>query len=1036
MPTRPIPARGIERVRTFLYGAVAWQYESGRYRAAALPRQPMPAGVVDPVASATVRLERRLALAVAPGGTVADRCAGRVLESALFLSLLRARRSHPDVQQELTVYLDRQRAHADPLDALLIDACLRPHTLPADAADAARPLTVGSDAGVGGRGRLKRSMLHAVLHVLGGLRLSKQDSPAAAPTGAQSTYTSVHVLAVRILHSEATGKPHTVSTGERFHLADLLDDAAGRLLWEASATTHLLGLHALQTSRAGHPLIEQAVTGLLHTLDARGAVPFLDSQDVWLSAVAGLAFLDRPALRPYTARMGEFVAARQAGDGGWPFAGGVRQTDVDTAARCMEFLHALDAHRYRPHLQRGAAYLAATASPDGGFPTWLEGDDPDLDMTAGAVIALAPHGVQHAPLVAAATGFVLDAQHPDGSWTPSWTLSESSVILRAVDALNAARPLPGIDHGRITAAIARAVARLTATQQPDGGWGRTPDHDSDALSTAQALNVIARYGPPHAAAAATAYLLTRQDEAGCFPAPPDQVGPRPLPFDFPVLADLHALAALRHSRLPVPAARRTPRRTAANPTSWSALESSIRGVLLRPEQAAYEQARLLVNQRFDTIRPQAIAYPADTGDVVECVNFARASRIPLALRSGGHSYAGYSTGTGLVLDVGSLNTCAVGGGRALFGSGVKGLQAHLALATAGAGLPLGRCPTIGLAGVTLGGGLSAFTRAWGLACDHLSAIEIVTADGRIRRVHPDAASPDADLFWALCGGGGGNFGVVTSLEFTTEDIRDLGFTRFMVTWPATAAATVIQGWTAWNADPSTPRTVTCAFEQLSDFGMPGVPSVTGTFIGAPDDLHPVLDRLIAAVGRPETDRVTIPCDYPRAASEADRWGGGTWGPRVAFAAKSHIVRHPLSLASATDMAAALDQLHHFSGITGAGGLLIDALGGAVDDRPAHATAFPHRSAVGVVQYHSYWHQHTDPAHVERRLTWLRDVHTTMQPHLGTGGYTNGMDPELTDWPAAYHGANYPRMQRIKATYDPDQLFTFPQAVTPATTPPP
>ncbi|MEU6718400.1 FAD-binding protein [Nonomuraea sp. NPDC046802] len=415
------------------------------------------------------------------------------------------------------------------------------------------------------------------------------------------------------------------------------------------------------------------------------------------------------------------------------------------------------------------------------------------------------------------------------------------------------------------------------------------------------------------------------------------------------------------------------------------------------------------------------------------MNLARAGRVPLALRSGGHSYAGYSTGPGLVLDVSSLNAAIVGSGRALFGAGVKGLQAHLALAAAGAGLPLGRCPTIGLAGVTLGGGLSAFTRAWGLACDHLREIEIVTADGRIRRVRPHSPSPDDDLFWALCGGGGGNFGVVTSLEFATEDIRDLSFTRFMLAWPATAVAAVIQGWTAWNADPSTPRAVCCAFEQLSDSGMPSVPTVTGTFIGAPGDLGPVLDRLAAAVGRPETHRVIVPCDYVRAASEADRWGGGTWGPRVAFAAKSHIVREPMTPASAAEMAAALERLHGFTGVGGASGLLIDALGGAVDDRPSDATAFPHRAAVGVVQYHSYWHQFTDRAHVDRRLQWLRDVHAAMQPHLGIGGYTNGMDPELTDWAVAYHGENYPRMQRVKATCDPGQLFTFRQAVTPGPT---
>ncbi|KIZ14642.1 BBE domain-containing protein [Streptomyces natalensis] len=174
----------------------------------------------------------------------------------------------------------------------------------------------------------------------------------------------------------------------------------------------------------------------------------------------------------------------------------------------------------------------------------------------------------------------------------------------------------------------------------------------------------------------------------------------------------------------------------------------------------------------------------------------------------------------------------------------------------------------------------------------------------------------------------------------------------------------------------------------------------------------------------------VPCDYTRAACEADRWGGGTWGPRVAFAAKSHFVREPIGTASAAEMATALEQLHKFTAVGGASGLLIDALGGAVSDRPPGATAFPHRTAVGVVQYHSYWHQFTDRTHIDRRLKWLRDIHATMQPRLGIGGYSNGVDRELNDWAVAYHGENYPRMQRVKAACDAEQLFTFPQAVTP------
>ncbi|WP_405691025.1 prenyltransferase/squalene oxidase repeat-containing protein [Streptomyces sp. NBC_00057] len=542
----------IDRVRTFLYGAVAWQYESRRYRAT-LPVQRAPGELAeDPVESAAVRLERRLALAVAPDGALPDRCAGRVLETTLLLALLRAHRTHPEEQRELTCWLGERRAGADPLDALLIDAVLRPQVLPADAADAAAPFADHLVSSTGGRGRLKRSMLHAVLHVLGGLGLNAEDIPPVAFAGALSTFTLANLLAVRIVYAQATDHPHAVSSSERFQLADVLEDGSGRLLWEASAATHLLALNALQSCRPGHPVVGRAVTGLLLARDSGGGMPFLDSQDVWLSAVGGLAFLSRPALRPYAVRMGTFVASWQAPDGGWPFASGIRQTDVDTAARCMEFLHALDPHRYRAHLTRGAAYLAAKAGPEGGLPTWREGDDPDLDMTAGAVLALAPHAayVRH---VTAATRFILDTQRPDGTWDRSWTLSESSVILRAVDALDAASHTSDFNPTRAAAAVARAVARLTATQKPDGSWGRTPDHASDTLSTAQAIPVLARYGPPHVTAAATAHLISRQDDTGRFPAPPDQTGPRPLPFDYPVVADLHALATLTRIQQPRPA---------------------------------------------------------------------------------------------------------------------------------------------------------------------------------------------------------------------------------------------------------------------------------------------------------------------------------------------------------------------------------------------------------------------------------------------------------------------------------------------------
>ncbi|WP_122618120.1 FAD-binding protein [Streptomyces sp. Tu 4128] len=366
----------------------------------------------------------------------------------------------------------------------------------------------------------------------------------------------------------------------------------------------------------------------------------------------------------------------------------MRQTDIDTSTRCMELLHATDPDRYRPALERADGYLTGIAGADGGFPTWVNGDAPDLDMTAGAILALAPRAAQYGQLLTRALDFVLNAQHENGTFDRSWTVSESSAILRAVDALHA---IPVADAGlaaRIAAATARSLARLTTTQHADGGWGRLPDDPSDVLSAAQAVSVLARHGDPLSVSRAVAYLLAQQEADGGFTLPPDQVGPRPLPFDYPVLTDIHSLFALSAARLP--AVNTWPGPSRASPAGWSALQASLQGVLLTPEQAAYEQARLLVNQRFDGRRPQAIAYPADVHDVVACIDFARTSRIPLALRSGGHSYAGYSTGPGLVLDTSSLNSTAVSGGQAVLGAGVKGGQAHHALAAAGAGLPLGR----------------------------------------------------------------------------------------------------------------------------------------------------------------------------------------------------------------------------------------------------------------------------------------------------------------------------------------------------------
>ncbi|WXA89726.1 terpene cyclase/mutase family protein [Pendulispora rubella] len=172
----------------------------------------------------------------------------------------------------------------------------------------------------------------------------------------------------------------------------------------------------------------------------------------------------------------------------------------------------------------------------------------------GGILALAPEARRHARLLMGAMEFVLNAQLPDGTFERSWTVSESSGILRALDALHA---IPGTALGdRIKVASTRSVARLLAMPNTDGGWGQHADRPSDVLSTAQAVPALARLGNPLAVSRAVAYLVAHQDPDGGFTSVPDQVGPRPLPFDYPVLTDIRTLTALRRaSALALPRAK-------------------------------------------------------------------------------------------------------------------------------------------------------------------------------------------------------------------------------------------------------------------------------------------------------------------------------------------------------------------------------------------------------------------------------------------------------------------------------------------------
>ncbi len=182
--------------------------------------------------------------------------------------------------------------------------------------------------------------------------------------------------------------------------------------------------------------------------------------------------------------------------------------------------------------------------------------------------------------------------------------------------------------------------------------------------------------------------------------------------------------------LPGTGARRSFARAAVDPRVRE-LRGLVSGPVLARDSAGYEEARLVYNERFDGVRPLAVVRPAGVADVQAVVRWAQRRGVAIVPRSGGHSYAGYSTGTGVVLDLSSLDAIALSGKTAVLGAGARLIDVYAALAAKGATIPAGSCASVGVGGLELGGGIGLASRKLGTTSDNLVSLRIVTADGRL-----------------------------------------------------------------------------------------------------------------------------------------------------------------------------------------------------------------------------------------------------------------------------------------------------------------
>src|SRR5579862_734510 len=241
-----------------------------------------------------------------------------------------------------------------------------------------------------------------------------------------------------------------------------------------------------------------------------------------------------------------------------------------------------------------------------------------------------------------------------------------------------------------------------------------------------------------------------------------------------------ALGAFAHLSVP-------PWSAAANSASdLDDLARSVRGRLLRESSPGYDEARRVWNLAYDR-RPLAMVRAANIDDVRRCVEFARHQTVPIAIRGGGHSFAGYGVADGaLQIDLGTLSTVTVDLDRRVASVGGGARIRDLLGATLAAGLytPMGACGSVGVAGLTLAGGDTSGRGLYGTACDNLVAAQLVTADGDVRELGPGR---NEDLYWAIRGGGG-NFGVVTRLDFRLHPVVPLHSAAFNIGWQDIAGA--------------------------------------------------------------------------------------------------------------------------------------------------------------------------------------------------------------------------------------------------------
>jgi FAD/FMN-containing dehydrogenase len=450
------------------------------------------------------------------------------------------------------------------------------------------------------------------------------------------------------------------------------------------------------------------------------------------------------------------------------------------------------------------------------------------------------------------------------------------------------------------------------------------------------------------------------------------------------------------------------------------LKSKVKGEIVLPRDPTYKEVREIWNAMIER-RPAVIVRCAEADDVRHAISFARENGLEISIRGGGHNIAGSALcDNGVMIDFSTMRNVRVDAEnkRAYVEPGATLADLDEATLSHGLATPVGINSTTGIAGLTLGGGFGWLTRKYGMTIDNLVSVDVVTADGKRLRA---SESENADLFWAIRGGGG-NFAVVTQFEFKLHRVGP-EILAGLIVFPFEQAKQVLAQYREF---------IESAPEELSVWAVlrkaPPLPFLPGDvhgkevvvlvtfYIGNAAQGRKLIEPLLG-FGTPHGEHI--------GAQPYSQWQKA-FDPLLTPGARNYW--KSLNFTELND--GALNSMIEFAGQLPSPQceMFIGFIGGAANRIPEDATAYRHRDARFVLNVHGRWDARTDDL---RCIAWARAFFQATAPYASAGAYVNFMTEEEKDRVAAAYGANYDRLAQIKKLYDPDNLFHLNQNIKPS-----